>query len=89
MKKTEEVDVVKVEKIVIKISGKEVEYSLEEAKKLQELLNNLLGNKETIYIPYYPYSQPYPYTYPTWTVIGTSNINVPVTPFITCTYNAA
>ena len=90
MKKNEEVGVVKVEKIVIKIGDKEVEYTLEEAKKLQELLNNLLGNKETIYVPVYPtYPQPYPYySYNVpWTITyGTGTGPIDITPIVTCSY---
>jgi hypothetical protein len=102
MKKNEEIDVVKVEKIVIKIGDKEVEYTLEEAKKLQELLNNLLGNKETIYIPIstpYPVTVPMPYpvyprTYPyypntsPWIVTYETGTYIDTTPIISCTYNA-
>jgi hypothetical protein len=95
MKKIENVDVVKVEKIVIRIGDREDEYTMEEAKKLQELLNELLGNKETIYIPIstpYPvYPQPYPY-YPytaPWTVTyGTGTGPIDLTPVITCSYSA-
>ena len=67
---------------------------MEEAKKLQELLNQLLGNKETLFIPVsipYPYPQPYPY-YPysvPWTITyGTGNAPIDMTPIITCNYNA-
>jgi hypothetical protein len=98
MKKSEEVDVVKVEKIVIKIGDKEEEYTLEEAKKLQKLLNDLLGNKESIYIPVpysvpvpqpyipYPYTVPYtvPNTSPYWTITwGTSGTSTN-TPTVFC-----
>ena len=56
-------DEVKVERIVIKIGDKEHEFSMEEAKELQKLLNDLLGEKEVIYIPY---SQPVIYPQPVY-----------------------
>lgn len=104
MKKTEEVGVVKVEKIVIKIGDREDEYTMEEAKKLQELLNQLLGNKETIFVPIsYPVPYPnitiyptYPKTYPYYpntapwivTYVGDSGDQY-VSPTITCSYKNA
>jgi hypothetical protein len=74
-KKRRNMSEVKVEKISIKIGDKEQEYTLEEAKELQKLLNELFGNKETIYISvpawqvdkviYREPTYPYPYTSPT------------------------
>jgi len=71
---------VKVEKINIKVGDIEISLPLKEAKELQKLLNDLFGDKETIYVPVpyvipsqpipYPYYVPYPHyvpypTYPT------------------------
>jgi len=62
---------IEVSKIVVKMGEKEIELSPAEAKKLQELLNEIFSkNKEPIYVPIcpsvispqYPY-YPYPYTY--------------------------
>ncbi len=90
---------VKVEKIVIKIGDKEHEFSMSEAKELRKLLNNLLGEKEFIYIPcaqpiyVEPYRiVPYPYTVPytsPWTITyGTSDVTSKFDPTITCVYNS-
>ena len=93
MKKSEEVDVVKVEKIVIKIGDKENEYTLEEAKNLQKLLNDLFGTKEVFSVPsvwVYPNTYVYPWTIqPYSNPLGTDGtITINGSPIITCTYNA-
>ena len=61
---------VSVSKIVVKMGKKEVELTLEEAKELQELLNDTFGKKETVYIPGSPIyiERPYHWTYPRWEV---------------------
>jgi hypothetical protein len=46
---------VSISKICIKIGEKEVELSPDEAKELQEILNDMFGKRETVYVP-----QPYP-----------------------------
>jgi hypothetical protein len=65
---TKKVDAVRIEKIVIDISGDKKEMSLESAKELQKILNDLFGvDKETTYVPYYPYVYPYISSTPTYT----------------------
>mgnify|MGYP001442225007 CR=1 FL=1 len=96
-------DEVKVERIVIKIGDKKHEFSMEEAKELQKLLNDLLGEKEVIYIPYsqpvyvephryipYPYITPtVPNPYSPWIITrGTSDDPTRYAfPTVICTYN--
>ena len=60
-----------IEKIVLKIKGKEQSLSVEEAKNLQKALNDVFGNKD--YLDYYPTYLNYPVyptysypVYPTW-----------------------
>jgi hypothetical protein len=56
---------IEVSKIVVKMGEKEIELSPAEAKKLQELLNEIFSkNKEPIYVPIYPPVDPYPCPYP-------------------------
>ena len=57
-------DKVKVEKINIKIGDVEVALSVESAKELQKILNELFGNKEFIYVSNPPTIWIYPYTAP-------------------------
>jgi hypothetical protein len=60
--KKQEVEAVKVEKIVIKIGDDEQELTVEAAKELQKILNDLFGNKENVYVyPSSPIYIPYPY----------------------------
>ena len=66
----------KIEKIILKVSGKEIELSVDEAKQLKELLGEMFdkGKDNTVYIPittpyiyrerYYPEPPYYPYV--TW-----------------------
>ena len=62
-----------IKKIVLDLGGKEVTLTLEQAKKLHELLDELCGEKKTEYVPYpvrYPYwdwRRPYWHDGPTWT----------------------
>ena len=53
----------KVSKIIIEIDGKEIALSFEGAKELHKILDDLLGEKETVVIPS-PYPVPYPYKDP-------------------------
>jgi hypothetical protein len=52
-----------IKKVVLKVSDKEISLSVDEAKKLKELLNELFGKE--IVKEYIPISQPYP-VYPPW-----------------------
>ena len=67
---------VEILKIVIKVGEKEATLSLDEAKQLRDVLDNLLGNKNSItYIPYsIPYINPNPY-YPYWNITTCSSGN--------------
>jgi len=63
-----------IKKVVLDLDGKEVELTLEQAKKLHELLNELCGEKKTEYVPYpvryyyWSWNRPYwHYDGPTWT----------------------
>ena len=67
-----------IKKVVLKVNDKEISLTLEEAKKLKELLGTLFGNdvvKEyiikdnTIYVerPYYPYRRYWDCPVVTWT----------------------
>jgi len=91
MKKNDEVSVAKVEKIVINIGGKEVEYTLDEAKNLQKLLNNLFGTAELTVSPsvwIYPQTNIYPWIIkPYSSPYGTDGtVTINGSPIITCTY---
>ena len=48
-----------IKKIVLTINDKDIEFSLEEAKELNSILNDLFKNKEVVkekeYIPYWSY----------------------------------
>jgi len=68
-------DKIVVSKIVIKMGKKDVELSLEEAKELQEILNNTLG--KVVYIPSAPIyiDHPYRWTTPRWEVSWTNSTN--------------
>ena len=65
-------DKVVVSKINIKIGKKEIPLLLEEAKELQELLNQTFGKEEIVYIPggvtYIPYQVYHPKPYRYWDV---------------------
>ncbi len=45
---------VKISKLNIKIGKKEISLTLEEAKELQEILNDTFGEQKTMCIPSYP-----------------------------------
>ncbi len=59
-------DEVRVEKLVVRINGISIELTIEEAKKLQESLNQLFGSEKEIVIQkeYWPYWVEKPITYP-------------------------
>ena len=60
---------VSISKINIKIGKKEVELTPDEAKELQEILNETFGKKERVYIPSpYPVVQPVYRPYRYWEV---------------------
>ena len=56
-------DKVEISRVVFKIGGKKIELTLEEAKKLQELLNSNFGQ---VSIHYYPAYYPQPYVWNDW-----------------------
>jgi len=70
---------VEILKIVIKIGEKEATLSLDEAKQLRDVLDNLLGSKNGItYIPYsVSYINPNCY-YPTWMITTASDGTIQV-----------
>ena len=72
---------VEISKIVIKIGEKEATLTLEEVKALRDVLDNLLGNKNTI--TYILYSVPYVNPNPYWTVTYTSKIADGIT-YVNC-----
>ena len=59
---------IEIAKIIIKVAGRELALSIEEAKDLQSLLNKTFGKEERIH--YYPYWIPFPHTlrYGQWDV---------------------
>jgi len=51
-----------IKKIVLEIGDKEIELTPDEAKELKDVLNNLFGEKDIVYIPKpYPVYHPYPH----------------------------
>lgn len=78
-------DKIEIKKIVIKVGEKELSFSLEEAKELQDILNKTFGGEKTVWFPSYPIyievERPYrivspynPYlpTWPTYVTWGTT-----------------
>jgi hypothetical protein len=62
---------IEVTKVVIRIGDKPVELTIDQARELKDALNELLGSKETVYLPSSPViiDRPYPYPYtPYWTI---------------------
>ena len=57
-----DVDVVRVEKIVLNIKGNKIELSPDEAKRLLSSLKDALGDNYVWYQPSYPYTYTYPNT---------------------------
>ena len=68
---------VEVSKIVIRIGEKEATLSLEEVKALQDVLDNLLGDKPQItYVPWITYPQITTNPNPYWTITTTNTDNI-------------
>ena len=63
---------VEIKDITIKLGDVDVRLSVEQAKCLRRLLNDLLENDRYVYIPYYPNFHTYS-TYPYWTVTTSGN----------------
>ena len=64
-------DKVKIEKIVIRIGDKQSELTVEDAKALRDMLDQMFS-KEKEYVPYYPTTWPW-YVQPvTWTTVTSS-----------------
>jgi hypothetical protein len=64
---------VTIEKLIIKIGDKELALKPDEAEELRQVLNELLGEKETTYeYHYHPAPEPRPYRYwvPMYTTTG-------------------
>ena len=57
-------DKVKIEKIVIRIGDKQAELTVEDAKALRDVLDQMFG-KEKEYVPYYPTTWPW-YPWKPW-----------------------
>jgi hypothetical protein len=62
-------DKTEIKKIVIELEGKELNLTVESAKKLKELLNELFKDRETVYIPIDRYI-PRPWHWDRWTIYG-------------------
>ena len=60
-----------IKKIVIELEGKELNLTVESAKKLKELLNELFKDRDTVYIPVDRYI-PRPWYWDRWTIYGSS-----------------
>ncbi len=56
---------IEIQKIVLRVGGKEIALSLEEARELQKILNDAFERDRYIYVPY---TIPAPYPYPHWTI---------------------
>lgn len=54
-----------IKKIVFNVHGKTLELTKDEAKELKDILSDLFGAKETVYVDRWHHS--YPWTYPHWT----------------------
>lgn len=63
---------IEIKKIVIQIGDKEAELTIEQARDLKDALAELLGNKETVYVPSAPIiiERPYcpPWQWPNWNI---------------------
>lgn len=61
---------IEVTKIVIRIGDKESELTIAQARELKDALNELLGTKETVFVPSSPViiERPYTHPFPYWTV---------------------
>ena len=60
-------DKTEIKKIVIELEGKELNLTVESAKKLKELLNDLFKDRDTVYIPIDRYVQR-PWYWDNWKV---------------------
>jgi uncharacterized membrane protein len=72
---------VEIKKIVIKINDTELSLSPDDARELKKILDELIGTKETVYVPSYPhypiywyYEQPMTQPY-RWTINCDSSNN--------------
>lgn len=64
---------IEIRDITIKIGDVDVRLSVEQAKSLQRILNDLLGDAKPLCLPWYPVYPTYPSypSYPYWTVTTT------------------
>ena len=64
--KTQKMEKTEIKKIVLEVSGREITVSLEDAKKLKDLLNELFGKEiiKEIRVDHYPYKPYWDYTRP-------------------------
>ena len=74
----------KIVKIVLEVSGKEIELSPEEAKELKQVLDGLYGEPVTfipqpypVYVPTPPPLPPQPYINPCYPIVG-DDPNAPI-----------
>jgi hypothetical protein len=78
----EKKETVEVKNIVLKIDDKEISLSLGQAKKLKDLLGEMFGISNTVYVPidrYIPYEpyRPWPqYPQVTWCSNTTSELSI-------------
>lgn len=72
---------IEIKKVVIQIGDKEAELTIEQARELKDALNELLGKKETVYLPSSPVIIERPYPRPYWATTwgNTSGISGSVT----------
>lgn len=75
-----EVKKIEVKKIVIQMGDKEATLTIEQARELKDALNDLLGTKETVYLPSSPLVierpyYPHPYWGVTWGKISNTSDN--------------
>ncbi|MDD2869666.1 hypothetical protein [Neomegalonema sp.] len=62
---------IEISKVCIKIAGKELSLTIEQAKELQDILNKTFGQSTTTWVTYPVYYPSYPYikqVYPNWTI---------------------
>jgi hypothetical protein len=81
---------IEIKKVVIQIGDKEAELTIEQARELKDALIDLLGKKETVYLPASPVviERPYYPHYPNWTVTWDGTRTNPTTyPGGTITYS--
>ncbi len=61
---------VEIKKVIIKVGDHEFALSLEEARGLKRILEDMFGGERTVYVPSYPYPVPY---YQPWVVTYTTS----------------